>query len=66
MLFRSVVEWPATRVTPDQVAIKPWSEVTGSTDAPEITVSGLDLPSHNLVPDRETFATGVTIGPSTI
>lgn len=63
---RVVVEWPATRVTPDQVAIKPWGEVTGSTDAPEITVSGLDLPSHNLVPDRETFATGVTIGTPSI
>ena len=63
---RVVVEWPATRVTPDQVAIKPWGEVTGSTDAPEITVSGLDLPSHNLVPDRETFATGITIGTSSI
>jgi len=59
------VEWAATRVTPGQVALKPWGEVTGTTSPPEISVSGLDLPSDNLVPDAEMFTRGVTIGAPT-
>lgn len=56
------VEWPADRVTPGQVAIKPWGEVTGTTSPPEISVSGLDLPTHNLVPETETFERVIRIG----
>jgi hypothetical protein len=59
------VSWTAARVTPEQVAIKPWGDVTGTTSPPEISVSGLDLPSDNLVPETETFTRTIRIGTPT-
>ena len=56
------VEWSANRVTPGQVAIKPWGEVTGTTSPPEISVAGLNLPAHNLVAETETFTRTIRIG----
>lgn len=56
------VAWTATRQTRGQVPIKSWGAVTGTTTPPEISVTGLSLPTHNLVSDVETFERAVAIG----
>lgn len=57
------VEWTVVgdRVTPASHAVGSWADVTGGT-TPEISVSGIDLPDHDLVADRQAATVGVTIG----
>jgi len=55
------VEVVTYRQTPGQVSIKPWSDVIGSDTGPEISVTGIQLPEHNLVSDTNTLTRSVTI-----
>ena len=63
---RVVVSWTGSRVTPEQIGLKPWDSITGTTSAPEIDAAGLTLPDHNLTEATSTFERGVTIGSPTL
>lgn len=56
------VEVVTHRETPCQVSIKPWADITGGSAAPEISVTGIQLPEHNLVSDTKTLTRSITIG----
>jgi len=56
------VEVITYRQTPDEINLKSWNEITGSSTAPEISVTGIELPEHNLVSEMNTLTKSVTIG----